>query len=871
MGKKERMQAVGRVGAKAKAKAGAKTFGRAKSNAFDVQSNSRSKYEVLGKRIKGQGRNVAQARAQAEDRRRQTLLKQFQTRKKNNEFKDRRLGEQSEDMSLEDKMLARFQTERKKQYQQQRNASKFNLADENDDNEEEFLTHRGQKIDDYDAFDGPDGHGSDMDEEDRAFENKLGRELVNQLHFGGGAAANGDEPAKKKTHEEIMHEVMMKSKMYKAEKQKNKANQDETTEVLDAEFADFQKMLSFRPKKADRTPEARGELDEFDKMARLLSMEAKAKATERNLSPEEIAKKEHEKLAELEKQRIARMNGEDESDTETAKKATKKKGGKKQPKFILMRPPPATDDSLNDDYQIDQQFNQTNESDAENDDDQEDKAEDDEEEDDEDEDDDEDGDLEDDEDDDNEEGDEDDDEEEDDDDEEEEVDEEALARAQKKRADAAKEIPYVLECPTTPAELAALFSKYAHNATDRNVIIERLRKYYSPKLSAANQALMKKLFAVLLRQFLKYAANYDKFGADLHHLAGHIFDTAQEFPEHAGALFRDYLTALQKKLSKKKTMPWPDMRDLLLLRVALSVFPVTDLRHNVLSPIELLIGQALAKAPIASASDVRSALFCVGLSLHMTREKKKFSPEVLYALNSLVELLGNPESSWWIESINAWVEDNKDAASFPLLPLHTPLPNEAMSAALFHGLLSFIDVAAAQYASLPSVNELLAPIERLLKAIHAKHLPATNGRLEATLTLLQTTMKNALQTRKPLRLQTFAPTVLPSFVPKFDENYAMRKDKTTDREKAQLKQLQRQVKRERKGASRELRRDAAFLARQRDEERANWQTEKNAKQKEIRSWMEQQNATFNQQVRKGGELLKGGGAGLAKKRRVSKK
>ncbi|KDO27185.1 hypothetical protein SPRG_07434 [Saprolegnia parasitica CBS 223.65] len=862
MGKKERMQAVGRVGAKAKA--GAKTFGRGKSNAFDVQSNSRSKYEVLGKRIKGQGRNVAQARAQAEDRRRQTLLKQFQTRKKNNEFKDRRLGEQSEDMSLEDKMLARFQTERKKQYQQQRNASKFNLADETNDNEEEFLTHRGQKIDDYDAFDGHEG--SDMDEEDRAFENKLGRELVNQLHFGGGSAATGDEPAKKKTHEEIMHEVMMKSKMYKAEKQKNKATQDETTEVLDAEFADFQKMLSFRPKKADRTPEARGELDEFDKMARLLSMEAKAKATERKLTPEEIAKKEHEKLAELEKQRIARMNGEDESDTETAKKATKK-GGKKQPKFILMRPPPATDDSLNDDYQIDQQFNQTNDSDAENDqEDGQDEAEggDEEEEDDDDGDEDEDADLEEDDEDDNDEDDEDDDEEE------EEVDEEALARAQKKRADAAKEIPYVLECPTTPAELAALFSKYAHNATDRNTIIERLRKYYSPKLSAANQGLMKKLFAVLLRQFLKYAANYDKFGADLHHLAGHLFDTAQEFPDHAGALFRDYLTALQKKLLKKKTMPWPDMRDLLLLRVALSVFPVTDLRHNVLSPIELLVGQALAKAPIASASDVRSALFCVGLSLHMSRDKKKFSPEVLHALTSLVELLGNPESTWWVDAINAWVEDHKEDA-FPLLPLHTPLPNEAMSAALFHGLLSFIDVAATQYAALPSVNELLAPIERLLKAIHAKHLPATNGRLEATLTLLQTTMKSSLKARKPLRLQTFAPTVLPSFVPKFDENYAMRKDKTADRDKAELKQLQRQVKRERKGASRELRRDAAFLARQREEERSTWQAEKNAKQKEIRSWMEQQNATFNQQVRKGGELLKGGGAGLAKKRRVSKK
>ncbi|OQR82716.1 nucleolar protein [Achlya hypogyna] len=862
MGKKERMQAVGRVGGKAKggsAKAGkASSFSRSKGNAFDVQKNSRSKYEVLGKRVKGQGRNVAQARAQAEERRRQTLLKQFQSRKKNNEFKDRRLGEQSADMSLEDKMLARFQTERKKQYQQQRNASKFNL-NEDDDRDEEFLTHRGQKIDDYDNFDGPEG--SDMDEEDRAFENKLGREMVNQLHFGGGAADAADEPAKKKTHEEIMHEVMMKSKMYKAEKQKNKATQDETTEVLDAEFADFQKMLSFRPKKADRTPEARGELDEFDKMARLLSLEAKAKASERKLTPEEIAKKEHEKLAELEKQRVARMNGEDDSDAEAPAKA--KKGGKKQPKFILMRPPPATDDALTDDYEIDQQFNQDNASD---DDEEGDDARDGEGDDGDDDDDDDD--LEED----DEEDAEDDDameDENDDEDEDEEVDEEALARAQKKREDAAKEIPYVLECPTTPAELAELFTQYGRTAEDRNTIVDRLRKYYSPKLSAANQALTKKLLAVLVRQYLKYAANYDRHGADLAHLAVHIFHAAQDLPDAAGALFRDYLAALQKKLEKKKTVGWPDMRDLLLFRVALNVFPATDLRHNVVTPIELLVGQALAKAPVASVADVRAALFCVGLSLHATKGKRKFAPEAVHALTTLVALLADADSDWWRDAVAAWVAEHPEDA-FPAVPLHTPLGNEAMSAALFHGTLTLVEAAATQYAALPSVHELFHPIERLLVALK-KRLPKSNGRVEKTIAHLRATSTASLETRKPLRLQTFAPTVLPTFVPKFDENYAMRKDKTADRDKAQLKQLQRQVKRERKGASRELRRDAAFLARQRQEEHASWQKEKGEKQREIRAWMEQQNATFNQQVRKGGGLLKGGGAGLAKKARVSKK
>lgn len=54
-------------------------------------------------------------------------------------------------------------------------------------------------------------------------------------------------------------------------------------------------------------------------------------------------------------------------------------------------------------------------------------------------------------------------------------------------------------------------------------------------------------------------------------------------------------------------------------------------------------------------------------------------------------------------------------------------------------------------------------------------------------------------------------------------------------------------------------------------EQTNARVEKQRKQQEIQSWVMQQSANFNQQVRKGGELIKGGGSGLAKKRRLNKK
>ncbi|ETK93131.1 hypothetical protein L915_03631, partial [Phytophthora nicotianae] len=326
------------------------------SNPFDVRGNaSKQKHEVIGRRVKGAGRNVAAARAEAERKRHKTLGAEFKARNKSNVFKDKRLGEQDPTLSMEDKMMARFQTERKRKL---RNASAFALHDsdsEQDDDDALFLTHKGAKItdDDYDQLnaDGP------LDDEDDSEEGKkMDRDIVNQLHFGGGKGDNEESDGKRKTHKEVMHEVMMKAKLYKAERQKNKSSQEDATDKLDEGFADVRGLLEFRPTRANGKELLPKEpMDEFDKLTREFAFEAKAKATERRMSPEEAAAKERDRLAELEKKRVARMNGaDDDSDSDDDGKRKKgKKNKKKTPQLIMM---PPTDDDLTDGYAVDARF-----------------------------------------------------------------------------------------------------------------------------------------------------------------------------------------------------------------------------------------------------------------------------------------------------------------------------------------------------------------------------------------------------------------------------------------------------------------------------------------------------------------------------------
>lgn len=79
--------------------------------------------------------------------------------------------------------------------------------------------------------------------------------------------------------------------------------------------------------------------------------------------------------------------------------------------------------------------------------------------------------------------------------------------------------------------------------------------------------------------------------------------------------------------------------------------------------------------------------------------------------------------------------------------------------------------------------------------------------------ILSKLLKFSKNQRKPLRLQMHKPIPIPSYIPKFEEhssNYLRNRD--PDHERNEIAKLRRQVKQEKKGAIRELRKDARFLA-----------------------------------------------------------
>lgn len=125
------------------------------------------------------------ARQLATERRRKTLLVEYKALKKDNVFRDRRFGEDDPSLSLEEKMLLRFQKERQRRARASGGggkAGRFNLEegdDEEYEEDEEYgglrLTHRGKALGEDDYRD-QDALGSSDEDDDAG--GGLGRQIV---------------------------------------------------------------------------------------------------------------------------------------------------------------------------------------------------------------------------------------------------------------------------------------------------------------------------------------------------------------------------------------------------------------------------------------------------------------------------------------------------------------------------------------------------------------------------------------------------------------------------------------------------------------------------------------------------------------------
>uniref|UniRef100_A0A8C5A6B2 Nucleolar protein 14 n=1 Tax=Gadus morhua TaxID=8049 RepID=A0A8C5A6B2_GADMO len=809
-----------------------KTSAEIKNNPFEVKIN-RKKFEVLGRKSKHDVGLPGVSRSKAINKRKDTLLKEHQNKHKSNKFIDRRFGEYDTNMDPEDKILERFSMERQKQHDKK---DMFNL------NEEEELTHYGQSLAEMEKFN--DLMDSDSEPDEKGL---LSAELT-RSHFGGGGGLlrkkAGDDKGgapRAKSRQELIEELIQKSKLQKRERQVQKEETFELTEKLDKDWKSIQTLLANKPSKAERDelqPE-KPKLDEYDMMVRELGFEMKAAPSEKLKTPEELAREERERLQRLEADRLRRMLGDA---VESAPKA----------------PAHLSADDLNDGFILDKDDKKPlSYKDEEGGEEEEEEEEEDEEEDDGEGvavgDDDEDGDEEEDEeadshsdlDSEQESG------EEAEIMEEEEEEEEAAPgvilteEELKAQQEAAKsELPYTFTAPENQGEFVALLK--GHSPDHQCVILARTQKCNHPSLAVGNKLKLQKLFGFLLEYMGDLACSSPPELGTIDKLIPQLYDMGQMFPDAASKALRSALAdashGMEEDLEGSGRSPFPSLDMLVYLKVVALLFPTSDYRHPVTTPALLFICQSLSKCPVTSLQDVTSGLVLCCLALEYVSLSKRLLPELLNFLCGILHLAVPDKTSTGSHapSLTHWfIILSMNVMAYSSLSVKGNRKNQkcqfktrvcACRMTCLSTCLDLVKHCCVLYKDSASFTALFQPIHTLL----SKHLPLqTHPEVLQVRAHVSEGIINHLMTHI-YNYYGYLRAAGPGFSLLFTGlllDYGKRRGNT--KEQKESERTKHKYKKEFKGALREIRKDNRFMAREKLQETMSRDSERKRKVKEL--------------------------------------
>ena len=756
-------------------------------------------------------------------------------------------------MTPEEKAMERFVKEKQRGGKR---SSMFDLEDESDSGE--GLTHLGQSLSFVRSSEVEDFNESglalseDGDAESRPRKRQRSSELEAQAdRLSPVSDKDEDHPGRQKTKQEVMKEVIAKSKFHKYERQKAKEDDEYLRAELDQGLSSIYSLLRGTSQQSkppqvinitapdiqmnpDRAAllngKDRGQADkEYDERLRQMAFDARSKPTVRSKTEEERVKDEAKMLKELEDRRLARMRGDDVDgdinlfDQGADEQADGRIGEDNDGlvgfgKSIGVRTPKETlevedeDDFILDNSLIasDSEVGSTSEAafledykalrsivDAEHDDEEQEFVQ---------------GLLS-----------------------KEDLDRDGVPSLNtspqtSKNDREISELAYAYPCPQTHDELLHITRGFSPQSLP--TIIQRIRALYHPKLSPDNKAKLG-IFSAVLVDHIAYLANqpdHPPFSV-LETLSRHLHSLAKSFPDEVGDAFRAHLKSIEARSRCSF-----DAGDLVILTAVATIFPTSDLFHDVVTPTLLCMAKNLWASVPKDLGEMVKGTYVVTLCLQYQQLSKRYIPEVFnYTVHVLARLaptrprlsfgcfpvrepIGSDmkidfptTANYQARRIQFWDIEHVSGKSINA--------DEDLKVALLETSVTLLDTMAHLWSGLSAFVEIVQAFQATLK--HLSSLPCSsklpqpsNEQIRATLTRIDRLAKTALHERRPLRLHEHRPMAIREADPVFEEDYKPGKRYDHDHDRAEMSKLKAEYKRERKGALRELRKDANFIARE---------------------------------------------------------
>ena len=692
-------------------------------------------------------------------------------------------------------------------------------------------------------------------------------------HFSGFGEENEDVPRSKN---EVMKEIIAKSKLAKYERQKQKDADEEMRMELDEELGDIRSLLFTRPADTQRQEEpklAETKGDEYDAFVREMAFERRAKPQDRLKTTEELMEEQAKRLREAEEKRQRRMRGEQDEegdemldyaleseDDEPVKRFVKAEETRSQrSRFglgegLAAKTQPIVDQEGEDEEGEEGEENEEDEGEEE-------------------------------------EGEEEEGEEEEEDEDNDESEESISDAAQdladyqhmeqfgehtdtpdtdvltqssqrhlsRANSESIPTLPFTFPCPSTHDAFLDLLEEHQVQPSQLHTVISRIRVLHAPNLSEENPVKLQRFLNVIVDHFLYRTMQSDASEDDLRILNDmllHISELTKTYPLQAAEHFVTKLSIMHRNLMRglsqgaldPTSKTWPQLSELSFLRMCGLLWPTSDRWHAVAAPMSLLVAQYLAHARIRSCQDMASALYLCSLVSSAQKESKRLVPEALNNLFSIAAILlplHHGRAQRGSSAVKALAEEfgiptpdveaahtahlaiESDAASNPKMSLTAVFPyasdTPSLRADLLRMCVSLQCIFARLYRASPGFVEMFTPMVFLLEiGLAGLHdvAPGLVPYVKESASEIRSMLEMAYGERRALRLQSHRALSIASYAPKFEQQaFDPKRATDPDTERAYAAKMRALVKKERKGAIRELRKDAQFIAEEREQRR----------------------------------------------------
>ena len=402
------------------------------------------------------------------------------------------------------------------------------------------------------------------------------------------------------------------------------------------------------------------------------------------------------------------------------------------------------------------------------------------------------------------------------------------------------DIPFVINAPEHLSEFTTLVS--AQNEEAKITIIKRIIASNHPTLKEDNKAKTSQFYVILVKYLVSEYSEGSLSKLVLDESCKALFSVTKYVQRDIYTHFFDILNSLKHLVAKnvgKQLHVVMGQRYIVYLYLLQRIYPVTDFKHAVVTPIVLAVSWALSSCTVRNLADLKVGLFLCNFVLQCSQGK--FCPEVVYFLSQTVRCLGsqrNDKTQEYVPNFKIRLETLADESKPGKVAISNLYENGTAKSDVMLALLVTIRTSMRAHHDFTGFSGIF---HDLIKSLNGLPIEKWHSDIQSLATSLVSLNEQFSQKIMPfLRYQNIKPISIKMYEPKFSDVFVReRKDKD------ESKMLKKKIRSETKGAIREIRKDNQFIGRVKHREQAGKDKARKKKVNEIMGFLSREQGEAN--------------------------